>query len=52
MLCFQGLAHILEGSELFAVSLLHCREEIRHVGVCRDMQEPARDSDSGSYFGC
>lgn len=26
-------------------------EEIKHVGVCRDEQEPARDSDgSGSYF--
>lgn len=48
VLYFQGLAHILDSSELFAVAALHRREEIKHVGVCRDVQEPARDSDSGS----
>lgn len=33
---------------MFAVAVLHWREEIKHVGVCRDVQQPARDSDSGS----
>ena len=29
-------------------------EEIKHVGVCRDVQEPVKDSDSdsGIYFNC
>lgn len=44
---FQGPAHILEGSELFAVAALHWRQQIRHVGGCRDVQEPGRDSFSG-----
>ncbi len=48
VLYFQGLAHILDSSELFAVAALHWKDEIKHVGVCSEVQEPARDSDSGS----
>lgn len=37
LLCFQGLAHILDSSELFAVSAPHCKDEIKHPGVCLEM---------------
>lgn len=39
-----GSECILDSSELFAVAALHWRGQIKHVGVRRDVQEPARDS--------
>lgn len=35
----------ISGLELFVVELLHWRKEIKHVGVCSQVQS-ARDSDS------
>lgn len=40
----------IHNSELFAAAVLCCRQEIKYVGVCRDVQEPVRDSDIGGYL--
>lgn len=40
------IQYILDSSELCSVAPLPWRKEITHVGVCRDVQEPTRDSDS------
>lgn len=47
---FQGQTHVIDSSELFEVAAIHWRKEIKHVGVCRDMQKPVRHSNSDGYF--
>lgn len=50
LLHFKELANIFDRSGLFTVSALHWRGQIKHVGVCREVWAPARDSFSAGIF--